>query len=162
MKKLITLLSTLAAALALSACGGGAVIEDALVASYSQGEMVTITQRYDAQGDKAVKMTQKAVIKTAGFDEVTLESIHSEGENTKSKLAGVEGASYQFDETDGEITETIVLALNDPEAVKQIVKSGVLPVGGANADKVNQISIKATKDNLEQQGFTIEKAPEEK
>ena len=167
MHKLIAILATLLATFALGGCGGGepeTVTKDALVASLTQGDFIEITQNYDAKGDKAVKLRQVGTVQTDGLDEATIESIRAAGEETRTKIAEIEGASYDMQEADGALNETITLSLEDPEIVQEIIDSGLLPATGqdfTDTEDIAYISIQATKESLETQGFTIEKAPEE-
>ena len=186
MKKLIAVLVATLAAFTLSGCGSSTandaakdtnsssdnknegkedtnIGEEVLVASFEM-DGVEITQKYNAIGDKATKLTQIGTIDTTVFDEATIETMRDTSDTTRAAIEKIEGAGYEMQENDGIITETITLSFEDPEVVKDIIATGLLPAEapeGRDVSEITEISIQATKASLEAQGFTIEKAPEE-
>ena len=55
---------------------------------------------------------------------------------------------------DGKLVERIVIP-TDKDTLQTVVEQGLLPV---DDEDVTQLSLKATTDNLEESGWTIEKA----
>ena len=153
MKKQLCALMAGAAVLCLTACGGGKEVQNAATATLEQNG-VTMTMSFDAKGDVVTKITQESVIDLSGYTDEMIDMLDSTVETAEETYADIEGVEYSCEQEDGKLVEKIVIP-TDKDTLQTVVEQGLLPVDNEN---VTQLSLKATTDNLEESGWTIEKA----
>ena len=83
-----------------------------------------------------------------------IDMLDSTVETAEETYADIEGVEYSCEQEDGKLVEKIVIP-TDKDTLQTVVEQGLLPVDDEN---VTQLSLKATTDNLEESGWTIEKA----
>lgn len=153
MKKQMCAIMAGAAVLCLTACGGGKEVQNAATATLEQNG-VTMTMSFDAKGDVVTKITQESVIDLSGYSDEMIDTLNSTVESAEETYADVEGVEYSCEQEDGKLVEKIVIP-TDKDTLQTVVEQGLLPVDDEN---VTQLSLKATTDNLEASGWTVETA----
>ena len=157
MKKQLCAIMAGAAVLCLTACGGGKEVQNAATATLEQNG-VTMTMSFDAKGDVVTKITQESVIDLSGYTDEMIDMLDSTVETAEETYADIEGVEYSCEQEDGKLVEKIVIP-TDKDTLQTVVEQGLLPVDDETLDRVlTQLSLKATTDNLEESGWTIEKA----
>nr|WP_308000280.1 DUF1307 domain-containing protein [uncultured Merdimonas sp.] len=151
MKKLLCVLLSCLMISALTACGGEEEVKDAAVGTIEQNG-VTVTMRFDAAGDKITKITQESVVPIDGYTEEQIQAFRDAIEDATAAYEDIENVDYSWEETDTELTETIVIP-TDKETLKAVIDAGLLPVSG---DNVTELSLEQTKEGLENSGWTFE------
>ena len=151
MKKLLCALLTGAAALGMTACGGEKEVQGAAVATMEQ-DGVTVTMTFDAKGDTVTRITQESTIDLEGFTEEQIEAVTTTVESAEDIYNDLEGVEYSCEERDGQLVEQIVIP-TEGDTLKAVIEQGLLPVDNEN---LTQLSLKATTENLESAGWTIE------
>src|SRR5699024_3883477 len=139
--------------LRLAACGGEEEVQNAATATLEQNG-VTMTMSFDAKGDVVTKITQESVIDLSGYTDEMIHTLNSTVESAEETYADVEGVEYSCEQEDGKLVEKIVIP-TDKDTLQTVVEQGLLPVDDEN---VTQLSLKATTDNLEASGWTVETA----
>lgn len=142
-----------AAVLCLTACGGEEVVRNTATATIEQNG-VTMTMSFDAKGDEVTRITQESVIDLSGYSEEMIDALNSTVESAEETYAEVEGVEYSCGQEDGKMVERIVIP-TDKDTLRAAVEQGLLPV---DDEDVTQLSLKATTDNLEAAGWTVETA----
>lgn len=142
-----------AAVLCLTACGGEDEVRNAATATIEQNG-VTMTMSFDAKGDEVTRITQESVIDLSGYSEEMIDALNSTVESAEETYAEVEGVEYSCGQEDGKMVERIVIP-TDKDTLRAAVEQGLLPV---DDEDVTQLSLKATTDNLEAAGWTVETA----
>ena len=142
-----------AAVLGLTACGGEEEVRNAATATIEQNG-VTMTMSFDAKGDEVTRITQESVIDLSGYSEEMIDALNSTVESAEETYAEVEGVEYSCGQEDGKMVERIVIP-TDKDTLRAAVEQGLLPV---DDEDVTQLSLKATTDNLEAAGWTVETA----
>ena len=142
-----------AAVLCLTACGGEEEGRNAATATIEQNG-VTMTMSFDAKGDEVTRITQESVIDLSGYSEEMIDALNSTVESAEETYAEVEGVEYSCGQEDGKMVERIVIP-TDKDTLRAAVEQGLLPV---DDEDVTQLSLKATTDNLEAAGWTVETA----
>ena len=153
MKKQMCAIMAGAAVLCLTACGGGKEVQNAATATLEQNG-VTMTMSFDAKGDEVTRITQESVIDLSGYSEEMIDALNSTVESAEETYAEVEGVEYSCGQEDGKMVERIVIP-TDKDTLRAAVEQGLLPV---DDEDVTQLSLKATTDNLEAAGWTVETA----
>ena len=115
---------------------------------------MTMTMSFDAKGDVVTKITQESVIDLSGYTDEMIDTLNSTVESAEETYADVEGVEYSCEQEDGKLVEKIVIP-TDKDTLQTVVEQGLLPVDDEN---VTQLSLKATTDNLEASGWTVETA----
>ncbi|HJA81855.1 MAG TPA: YehR family protein [Candidatus Mediterraneibacter intestinipullorum] len=151
MKKQLCALMVGAAMLGLTACGGGKEVQNAATATLDQNG-VTMTMSFDAKGDTVTKITQESVIDLSGYTEEQIDMLNSTVEAAEETYADLENVEYSCAEEDGKLVERIVIP-TDEETLKAVIGQGLLPIDDEDATR---LSLKATVDNLESSGWTVE------
>ena len=151
MKKQLCALMVGAAMLGLTACGGGKEVQNAATATLDQNG-VTMTMSFDAKGDTVTKITQESVIDLSGYTEEQIDMLNSTVEAAEETYADLENVEYSCAEEDGKLVERIVIP-TDEETLKAVIGQGLLPIDDEDATRR---SLKATVDNLESSGWTVE------
>ena len=151
MKKQLCALMAGAVMLGLAACGGEEEVQNAATATLEQNG-VTMTMSFDAKGDVVTKITQESVIDLSGYTEEQIETLNATVDTAEETYAALENVEYSCEEEDGKLVERIVIPM-DEDTLKEVVEQGLLPVDDEN---VTQLSLEATVDNLESDGWTIE------
>ena len=151
MKKQLCALMVGAAMLGLTACGGGKEVQNAATATLDQNG-VTMTMSFDAKGDTVTKITQESVIDLSGYTEEQIDMLNSTVEAAEETYADLENVEYSCAEEDGKLVERIVIH-TDEETLKAVIGQGLLPIDDEDATR---LSLKATVDNLESSGWTVE------
>lgn len=151
MKKQLCALMVGAAMLGLTACGGGKEVQNAATATLDQ-DGVTMTMSFDAKGDTVTKITQESVIDLSGYTEEQIDMLNSTVEAAEETYADLENVEYSCAEEDGKLVERIVIP-TDEETLKAVIGQGLLPIDDEDATR---LSLKATVDNLESSGWTVE------
>ena len=151
MKKQLCALMVGAAMLGLTACGGGKEVQNAATATLDQNG-VTMTMSFDAKGDTVTKITQESVIDLSGYTEEQIDMLNSTVEAAEETYADLENVEYSCAEEDGKLVERIVIP-TDEEPLKAVIGQGLLPIDDEDATR---LSLKATVDNLESSGWTVE------
>ncbi|HJD34358.1 MAG TPA: YehR family protein [Candidatus Mediterraneibacter tabaqchaliae] len=142
-----------AAVLCFTACGGEEEVRNAATATIEQNG-VTMTMSFDAKGDEVTRITQESVIDLSGYSEEMIDALNSTVESAEETYAEVEGVEYSCGQEDGKMVERIVIP-TDKDTLRAAVEQGLLPV---DDEDVTQLSLKATTDNLEAAGWTVETA----
>ncbi len=151
MKKLLCALLTGAVVLGMTACGGEKEVQGAAVATMEQNG-VTVTMTFDAKGDTVTRITQESTIDLEGFTEEQIEAVTTTVESAEDIYNDLEGVEYSCEEQDGQLVEQIVIP-TEGDTLKAVIEQGLLPVDNEN---LTQLSLKATTENLESAGWTIE------
>ena len=142
-----------AAGVCVTACGGEEEVRNAATATIEQNG-VTMTMSFDAKGDEVTRITQESVIDLSGYSEEMIDALNSTVESAEETYAEVEGVEYSCGQEDGKMVERIVIP-TDKDTLRAAVEQGLLPV---DDEDVTQLSLKATTDNLEAAGWTVETA----
>lgn len=151
MKKQLCALMVGAAMLGLTACGGGKEVQNAATATLEQNG-VTMTMSFDAKGDVVTKITQESVIDLSGYTEEQIDMLNSTVEAAEETYADLENVEYSCEEEEGKLVERIVIPA-DEDTLQAVIEQGLLPIDNADA---KLLSLKATVDNLESSGWTVE------
>ncbi len=151
MKKQLCALMVGAAMLGLTACGGGKEVQNAATATLEQNG-VTMTMSFDAKGDVVTKITQESVIDLSGYTEEQIDMLNSTVEAAEETYADLENVEYSCEEEEGKLVERIVIP-TDEDTLQAVIEQGLLPIDNADA---KLLSLKATVDNLESSGWTVE------
>ena len=151
MKKQLCALMVGAAMLGLTACGGGKEVQNAATATLEQNG-VTMTMSFDAKGDVVTKITQESVIELSGYTEEQIDMLNSTVEAAEETYADLENVEYSCEEEEGKLVERIVIP-TDEDTLQAVIEQGLLPIDNADA---KLLSLKATVDNLESSGWTVE------
>lgn len=151
MKKLLCALLTVAAVLGLTACGGEKEVQGAAVATLEQ-DGVTVTMTFDAKGDTVTRITQESTIDLGDFTEEQIEAVKTTVESAEDMYNELDGVEYSCEEQDGQLVEVIVIP-TEGDILKEVIEQGLLPVDN---EELTQLSLKATTENLESSGWTIE------
>ena len=151
MKKQLCALMAGAVMLGLAACGGEEEVQNAATATLEQNG-VTMTMSFDAKGDVVTKITQESVIDLSGYTEEQIDMLNSTVEAAEETYADLENVEYSCAEEDGKLVERIVIP-TDEETLKAVIGQGLLPIDDEDATR---LSLKATVDNLESSGWTVE------
>ena len=137
----------------VAAFGGEEEVRNAATATIEQNG-VTMTMSFDAKGDEVTRITQESVIDLSGYSEEMIDALNSTVESAEETYAEVEGVEYSCGQEDGKMVERIVIP-TDKDTLRAAVEQGLLPV---DDEDVTQLSLKATTDNLEAAGWTVETA----
>lgn len=151
MKKQLCAIMVGAAMLGLTACGGTEEVKNAATATIEQNG-VTMTMSFDAKGDTVTRITQESVIDLSGYTDDQIDMLNSTVEAAEETYADIENVEYSCEEEDGKLVERIVIP-TDEETLKAVVEQGLLPIDDEDATR---LSLKATVDNLESSGWTVE------
>lgn len=151
MKKQLCALMVGAAMIGLTACGGGKEVQNAATATLEQNG-VTMTMSFDAKGDVVTKITQESVIDLSGYTEEQIDMLNSTVEAAEETYADLENVEYSCEEEEGKLVERIVIP-TDEDTLQAVIEQGLLPIDNADA---KLLSLKATVDNLESSGWTVE------
>lgn len=151
MKKQLCAIMVGAAMLGLTACGGTEEVKNAATATIEQNG-VTMTMSFDAKGDTVTRITQESVIDLSGYTDDQIDMLNSTVEAAEETYADIENVEYSCEEEDGKLVERIVIP-TDEETLKVVVEQGLLPIDDEDATR---LSLKATVDNLESSGWTVE------
>ena len=140
-----------AAMLGLTACSGAEEVQNAATATMEQNG-VMMTMSFDAKGDRVTKITQESVIDLTGYTDAQIDMLDSTVEDAEETYADIENVEYSCEEEDGKLVERIVIP-TDEETLKAVIGQGLLPIDDTDATR---LSLKATVDNLESSGWTVE------
>ncbi len=151
MKKKLCALMAGAAMLGLTACSGAEEVQNAATATMEQNG-VMMTMSFDAKGDRVTKITQESVIDLTGYTDAQIDMLDSTVEDAEETYADIENVEYSCEEEDGKLVERIVIP-TDEETLKAVIGQGLLPIDDTDATR---LSLKATVDNLESSGWTVE------
>lgn len=151
MKKQLCALMAGAVMFGLAACSGGEEVQNAATATLDQNG-VTMTMSFDAKGDVVTKITQESVIDLSGYTEEQIGALNSTVEAAEGIYAELENVEYSCGEENGKLVERIVIP-TDEDTLKAVIGEGLLPIDDEDA---TQLSLKATVDNLESSGWTVE------
>lgn len=151
MKKKLCAFMAGAAMLGLTACGGAEEVQNAATATMEQNG-VTMTMTFDAKGDMVTRITQESVIDLSGYTDDQIDMLDSTVEAAEETYADIENIEYSCEEEDGKLVERIVIP-TDEETLKAVIEQGLLPIDDEDATR---LSLKATVDNLESSGWTVE------
>ena len=151
MKKKLCAFMAGAAMLGLTACGGAEEVQNAATATMEQNG-VTMTMSFDAKGDMVTRITQESVIDLSGYTDDQIDMLDSTVEAAEETYADIENIEYSCEEEDGKLVERIVIP-TDEETLKAVIGQGLLPIDDTDATR---LSLKATVDNLESSGWTVE------
>lgn len=151
MKRIISIMVACVMVLGLVACGGKEV-ESAAVCKIEQNG-VKIEMVLDAKGDKITKINQTSSISIEGYSEEQVQSLQDMVDQTAETYKAIEGITYEIEQDDTEIDEKISMNVGDKDTLKAVIDAGLLPVTG---DNVTQLSLKSTKEALEEAGWTVE------
>lgn len=151
MKKKLCAFMAGAAMLGLTACGGAEEVQNAATATMEQNG-VTMTMSFDAKGDMVTRITQESVIDLSGYTDDQIDMLDSTVEAAEETYADIENIEYSCEEEDGKLVERIVIP-TDEETLKAVIEQGLLPIDDEDATR---LSLKATVDNLESSGWTVE------
>ena len=135
----------------MTGCGGEKRGQGAAVATMEQ-DGVTVTMTFDAKGDTVTRITQESTIDLEGFTEEQIEAVTTTVESAEDIYNDLEGVEYSCEEQDGQLVEQIVIP-TEGDTLKAVIEQGLLPVDNEN---LTQLSLKATTENLESAGWTIE------
>ena len=100
-----------------------------------------------------IELNHELEVLRDSLDEM-IDMLDSTVETAEETYADIEGVEYSCEQEDGKLVEKIVIP-TDKDTLQTVVEQGLLPVDDEN---VTQLSLKATTDNLEESGWTIEKA----
>lgn len=128
--------------------------EDGVTTLVTSNTFSDVEMKLEHEGDQVMTLIQNSTIKKGDLDEEVLNSIRQLGEETKQKMAELEGGEYSFTEEDDVFVEHIVMPLDSPENVRTAIENGVLPVTG-DEDAVAFISLQQTKGALLASGWNL-------
>lgn len=118
-------------------------------------EVANVTMTLETREDQVVMLRQTSVIQKELLTEDQLFTVESAIADTQASIQEIDGAEYSTEEVDGVLTETIVIPLETPEKVQQAISYGLIPVSGADPEKIIFISAEQTITALQSMGWTL-------
>ena len=145
MKKIITSLVILAAAVSLTACGGKEQSVTYTMESDLNGVIMTDTMVLDAKGDRVQQMTEIVEV-----DTTTQSLLVEQYDAIVETYNSVEGVECTSETGEGTYSITIVIDATG-DAISELASLGLLQVEGGT----DGISLEGTGEALTQSGYTL-------
>lgn len=147
-KLLLTVVTIIVLAMVMTSCEDNAK-DNKLVMSISGGGL-DVVMDLDAKGDRVTHMNQTITMDLTKKTPEEIEKIKKGCEDYTAKYAKYDFATYSYEEKDNKIIQKISTDTSE-EDVKKLREAKLLPV----SEDTNKLSLKATKKNLETQGFKV-------
>ncbi len=153
-KRIGTILLSSMMVAALAGCGSSKE-EKAVLRCKQEQQGYAVEMVFDAKGDEATKLTQSSTLDLSELPKEAVDVVDSTLKQMEETYKNIKGVDYSYKKDKNKLTETVVIDLN-PETIKTMTESGLLPIQ-SNSDKpVKVISIKQTRESLKNSGWTIE------
>ena len=150
MKKIITSLVILAAAVSLTACGGKEQSVTYTMESDLNGVIMTDTMVLDAKGDRVQQMTEIVELDMAEVDTTTQSLLVEQYDAIVETYNSVEGVECTSETGEGTYSITIVIDATG-DAISGLASLGLLQVEGGT----DGISLQGTGEALTQSAYTL-------
>jgi len=105
----------------------------------------------EAKGDTIHTMTQTSTVEVGELTDEQKTLVEDEIKKAEANFADIKGAEYTYEFGDTELKETITIDMTDSDSLDQLSSKNLLPIQGSTS----KISLKATRTNLEEQGWTV-------
>lgn len=147
MRKVWRLAAVCISVLMLGGCGG----QEETVKLTTDTSGVKVEMQLEAKGDTIHTMTQTSTVEVGELTDEQKTLVEDEIKKAEANFADIKGAEYTYEFGDTELKETITIDMTDSDSLDQLSSKNLLPIEGSTS----KISLKATKTNLEEQGWTV-------